>query len=80
MRQQAQAATEQPQQQQTARTVIRQNPAMRGGVAPKPGETGRKLVGFLVTYNRTPLGKAYNIYEGRNFIGRDAECIGRAHV
>lgn len=66
------AASQQPQQ--TPRTVIRQNPAMRGAAAPKPGDTGRKLVGFLVTYNRTPLGKAYNIYEGRNFIGRDASC------
>lgn len=35
---------------------------------------GRKLVGFLVTYNRNPLGKAYNIYEGKNFIGRDRSC------
>lgn len=67
------APAEQVQQAQP-RTVIRQNPAMRGSMPPKPGETGRKLVGFLVTYNRTPLGKAYNIYEGRNFIGRDASC------
>lgn len=35
---------------------------------------GRKLVGFLVTYNRNPLGCSYNIYEGKNFIGRDASC------
>lgn len=35
---------------------------------------GRKLVGFLVTYNRNPLGKAYNIYEGKNFVGRDRSC------
>lgn len=35
---------------------------------------GRKLVGFLVTYNRNPLGKSYNIYEGKNFIGRDRSC------
>lgn len=34
----------------------------------------RKLVGFLVTYNRDPNGRAYNIYEGRNFIGRDPGC------
>lgn len=34
----------------------------------------RKLVGFLVTYNRTPMGKAYNLYEGRNTIGRDIKC------
>ena len=35
---------------------------------------GRKLVGFLVTYNRNPLGKSFNIYEGKNFIGRDRSC------
>lgn len=35
---------------------------------------GRKLVGFLVTYNRNPQGKSYNIYEGKNFIGRDHSC------
>ena len=48
-------------------TVIRQKPGM---AAPK----GRKLVGFLVTYNRTPQGKAYEIYEGKNYIGRDKSC------
>lgn len=32
---------------------------------------GRKLVGFLVTYNRNPLGKSYELYEGKNYIGRD---------
>lgn len=35
---------------------------------------GRKLVGFLVCYNRFPNGKAFNIYEGRNFVGRDPNC------
>ena len=34
---------------------------------------GRKLVGFLVSYNRYPLGKAFPLYEGKNFIGRDAD-------
>lgn len=70
---QAQGAA-QPQNQNTgARTTIRRNPSMMGGAA-KAGEEGRKLVGFLVTYNRTPMGKAFNIYEGRNYIGRDASC------
>lgn len=35
---------------------------------------GRKLVGFLVTYSRNPLGKVYNIYEGKNIVGRDRSC------
>ncbi len=45
-------------------TVIRQPKGASMG-------KGRKLVGFLVTYNRTPQGKAYEIYEGKNYIGRD---------
>lgn len=48
-------------------TVIRQP---KGAAAPQ----GRKLVGFLVTYNRNPQGKAYKLYEGKNFIGRDVSC------
>lgn len=48
-------------------TVIR---PPKGGVS----ANGRKLVGFLVTYNRNPLGKSYNIYEGKNYIGRDRSC------
>ena len=54
-----------------SRTVIRRAPgqATPGGQAPS-----RKLVGFLITYNRDPNGRAYNIYEGRNFIGRDPSC------
>ncbi len=35
---------------------------------------GRKLVGFLVTYNRFPMGKSFEIYEGKNYIGRDASA------
>lgn len=58
---------------QQHRTVIRHNPKV-GGAPAKANEEGRKLVGFLVTYNRTPMGKAYNIYEGRNVIGRDESC------
>lgn len=69
---QAQQAPQQSAKQQR-RTVIRHNPSVMGG-AVKPGEEGRKLVGFLVTYNRTPMGKSYNIYEGRNMIGRDPSC------
>lgn len=60
------------EQSRGARTTIRR-PA--GAVsAVKSGDDSRKLVGFLVTYNRTPMGKAFNIYEGRNYIGRDASC------
>ena len=34
----------------------------------------RRLVGVLITYSHDPEGKVFNIYYGRNFIGRDAEC------
>lgn len=55
-----------------SRTVIRRagGPAAQGG----QNENSRRLVGFLVTYNRNPMGKAYNIYEGRNYVGRDPKC------
>lgn len=53
------------------RTVIRR--VDPNGGAGKVTE-GRKLVGFLVCYNRYPNGKAFNLYEGRNYIGRDASC------
>lgn len=52
-------------------TMIRRAPGKPGAV---PSGTTRKLVGFLVTYNRDPNGRAYNIYEGRNFVGRDPGC------
>lgn len=58
---------QQPQAPISGGTVIRQP---KGAAAGK----GRKLVGFLVTYNGDPLGKAFNLYEGKNFIGRDQSC------
>ncbi len=74
------------QKDTSGETRVRPNDAVPGG-APKPAKTTirrpgaaagepetRRLVGFLVTYNRNPMGKAYNIYEGRNYIGRDASC------
>jgi hypothetical protein len=36
--------------------------------------SGRKLVGWLVTYSFDTLGVDYKLYEGRNEIGRNAEC------
>lgn len=65
---------QQQQQNTTPHTVIRRPAGAMAGQTAKAMENGRKLVGFLVTYNRTPLGKAYNLYEGRNFVGRDTEC------
>lgn len=52
-------------------TVIRH----AGGAGARQAKApSRRLVGFLVTYNRDPDGRAFNIYEGRNFIGRDPGC------
>lgn len=46
-----------------------------GGTVIRPvnggGGSGKKLVGFLVTYDIKPEGTAFNLYEGRNYIGRD---------
>ncbi|MDD2961723.1 MAG: FHA domain-containing protein [Muribaculaceae bacterium] len=36
--------------------------------------SGRKLVGILVSYAQNPLGKIYELYEGRNVMGRAATC------
>ena len=43
-------------------------------VSPKQPRYGRKLVGWLVTYSHDELGNSYNLYEGRNIIGRDNDC------
>jgi pSer/pThr/pTyr-binding forkhead associated (FHA) protein len=37
-------------------------------------DPGRKLVGFLVTYSHSANGASYNLYEGRNIVGRDNEA------
>jgi len=63
---------QQPQTQQSPRTVIR-HAGVQPGAAKLP-DNARKLVGFLVTYNKNPMGKAYNLYEGRNLIGRAPDC------
>ena len=34
----------------------------------------RKLVGWLVSYSLDAMGVDFKLYEGRNIIGRDAEC------
>jgi hypothetical protein len=34
----------------------------------------RKLVGWLVTYSFDKMGVDFKLYEGRNIIGRDADC------
>ena len=50
-------------------TVIR-----RVGGDTSTGADGRHLVGMLVTYNVNPLGEVYKIFEGRNILGRAADC------
>jgi hypothetical protein len=46
------------------RTIIR---PVQGGSA----SLGKKLVGLLVTYGINPNGQVFNVFEGKNFIGRD---------
>lgn len=38
------------------------------------GRTARKLVGWLVSYTLDSLGVDFKLFEGRNIIGRNAEC------
>lgn len=47
-------------------TVIRPASSNGSGIS-----NGKKLVGLLITYSANPLGECFNIYEGRNYIGRD---------
>ena len=51
------------------------NPAP-GNKAPvnNPYRTERKLVGWLVSYTLDAMGVDFKLYEGRNIIGRDADC------
>lgn len=48
-------------------TVIR--PVGSGGGTGTP--SGKRIIGLLVTYDTTPTGQVFNIYEGRNYIGRE---------
>jgi hypothetical protein len=48
------------------RTIIR--PVGGGESTPS---SGKRLVGLLVTYSQNPNGQVFNIFEGKNFIGRD---------
>ncbi|MCH5243621.1 MAG: FHA domain-containing protein [Lentimicrobiaceae bacterium] len=50
-----------------------QNPNAQADPKKEP-RYGRKLVGWLVTYSFDELGVDYKLYEGRNIIGRDADC------
>ncbi|MCM1369429.1 MAG: FHA domain-containing protein [Candidatus Amulumruptor caecigallinarius] len=72
----ANAVADQRQQAQTAPAQQANHTMIRhvGHSGPHGIMPSRRLVGFLVTYNRDPNGKAFNIYEGRNFVGRDESC------
>ena len=52
----------------SSHTIIRRP----GQAGPGANQPSRKLVGFLVTFTHDPNGRSYNIYEGRNYIGRDS--------
>lgn len=45
--------------------------------APKQNEAryaGRRITGFLITFDRSPDGRFFVLREGRNMIGRGADC------
>lgn len=45
-----------------------------GGVDSGSPRSLRRIAGILATYDPDPNGTIYNIYEGRNYIGRDSSC------
>lgn len=51
-------------------TVIRQ---LNDTGTPNP-DGGRRVVGLLVSYSSNPAGEVFKVYEGKNIIGRGAEC------
>ena len=60
-----------------SRTVFCDEDANSSVCSPKQEKRpqyGRKLVGWLVTYSFDELGVDFKLYEGRNIIGRDADC------
>ncbi len=52
----------------------RPRPAPAAAPAPRRDAAGRRIVGFLVTFDRAPDGAFFVIREGRNLIGRDDSC------
>ncbi len=49
-------------------------PAASVPATPQAPITGRRIVAVLVTYSWLPDGQIFPLYEGRNYIGRDADC------
>lgn len=59
--------TKEPAQENTGgQTVIRR--------VSGDDDNGRRIVGLLTTYDTKPNGEVFNIYEGRNMIGRANTC------
>lgn len=56
------------------RTVFGDDDTPDSGMGGRKVRYARKLVGWLVSYSFDELGVDYKLYEGRNIIGRDAEC------
>jgi len=51
-----------------------ENPAAQSSFNAMPPQTGRKLVGWLVSFTIDPNGVDYRLYEGRNSVGSDPGC------
>lgn len=56
----------------TGNTSIDENPG--SSITREFGKDGKRMVGWLVSYTLNPLGVDFKIYEGKNFIGKDADC------
>lgn len=55
-----------PVENQYGGTVIRPASGFTGAFS------GKRIMGLLITYNTIPTGQVFPVYEGRNYIGREA--------
>ena len=66
-----------PQQQTPDRTMFGEDVVLQQGentVVEHKYRDSRRLVGWIVSYSLDPMGADFRIYEGRNIVGRDADC------
>lgn len=63
-----------PAPKQTERTMIFDENENVGFGAAAAMRTRRKLVGWLVSFTLDPMGVDFQLYEGRNIIGRSEDC------
>ena len=65
-----------PPPQSSGKPTVFSDPNVKLPAPPSlpPSLAQRKMVGVLISYSWNPDGEIYPLREGRNFIGRDADC------